>query len=509
MGTVDPPDGHAPAAADPATARRPGSAPLTDHPRSDTTGLRHDSLDGLRTRVTGGLITPEDDGYDDARRVWNADIDRRPAVIVQCASAHDVAAAVTVAADEGVEIAVRGGGHSMSGASVVDGGMVIDLGRLNHVVVDPDTRRARVGGGALLGDLDAATQQHGLAVPSGVVSHTGVGGLTLGGGMGWLTRKAGLTIDNLVSAEIVTADGEIRHVSAQDDPDLFWAIRGGGGNFGVVTQFEFRLIEAGPIVHLGLLFWGLDQGREVLRLAREVMATLPPDLNMIIAGLQAPPAPFVPEQHQLQPGYALLVTGFSSGDEHEGLLNRIRGALPPVWEYVTPMPYVALQQMLDEPNAWGFHDYDKGAYLEELSDAAIDVIVKHLPGKSSPLSVLLLYRLDQAYSEIPDDATAFSGGRSPRYAVFIVAVCPAPDLLVSDRAWVRELWQALQPYTPHFGLYVNALTDADDDRVRSAYGPDKYRRLARIKAAYDPGNLFHHNSNIKPAQQRAGWQAGQ
>ena len=463
------------------------------------TRLHHDGLEGLRARVTGRLITPEDDAYDDARRIWNADIDRRPAVIVQCASAHDVAAAVTFAAEGGVEIAVRGGGHSMSGASVVDDGMVIDLSRLNDVVVEPDTRQARAGGGALLGDLDAATQQHGLAVPSGVVSHTGVGGLTLGGGMGWLTRKAGLTNDNLVSAEVVTADGRIRHVSAQDNPDLFWAIRGGGGNFGVVTQFEFRLIEAGPIVHMGLLFWGLDQGREVLRLARDLMETLPPDLNIIIAGLHAPPAPFVPEQHQLQPGYAFLVTGFAPGHEHEVLLDRIRSALPPVWEFVTPMPYAALQQMLDEPNAWGFHDYDKGAYLEELSDAAIDVVVKHLPDKSSPLSVLLFYRLDHAYSEIPEEATAFSGGRSPRYAVFIVAVCPTPDLLVADRAWVRELWQGLQPYTPRFGLYVNALTDVDEDRVRSAYGPEKYQRLARIKAIYDPGNLFHHNSNIRPA----------
>lgn len=457
-----------------------------------------DRLHEFRSSHVGEVLVPSDAGFDDARKVWNADVDRHPAVIARCTSAVDVAAAVSFAVEQGLEIAVRGGAHSVPGASVVDDGMMIDLSRLNQVVVDPDRRTARVGGGALLADLDAATQQHGLAVPAGLVSHTGVGGLTVGGGMGWLTRKAGLTIDNLISAEIVTADGRIRQVSADEHPDLFWAVRGGGGNFGVVTQFEFRLIEAGPMVQMGMLFWPLEQGRDVLRLARDVMTDLPPELNIIIAGLNAPPAPFVPAEHQMQPGYALVVVGFGSNVEHGELLDRLRTALPPAWEFVTPMPYVALQQMLDEPNAWGFHAYDKGTYLEELTDAAIDVVVEHLPQKLSPLSVLLFYRLDTAYSQVAENDTAFSGGRSPRYAVFLIAVCPTADLLQQERAWVRSFWNALVPYAPQYGTYVNAITDGTADRVKLAYGPDKYDQLASIKTIYDPSNVFRRNANITP-----------
>jgi len=388
----------------------------------------------------------------------------------------------------------------MSGASVVDEGLMIDLSQLNQVSVDPQAKRARAGGGALLADLDAATQAHGLAVPAGVVSHTGVGGLTLGGGMGWLTRQGGLSIDNLASAQMVTADGQIQRAAADEDPDLFWAIRGGGGgNFGVVTEFEFRLHEVGPVVQLGLLFWDLEQGPSVLRLAREIIAALPRELNIIVAGLNAPPAPFVPEQHHHRPGYALAVAGFGPADQHQQVMTRIRQALPPLWEFTTPMPYVALQQILDEANAWGFHTYDKGTYLEDLSDETIEVVAGHLPRKSSPLSVLLFYRLDQAYSEVGEDDTAFSGGRSPRFAVFIVAVCPTPDLLAADRAWARSFWEALRPHSLGTGSYVNAMTEFEDHRVRAAYGPARYDRLAKIKAKYDPQNVFHHNANIQPA----------
>jgi len=445
------------------------------------------------------VIGPADPDYDQARRVWNAGIDRRPAMIARCASPADVAAAVTFAAGHYLEITVRGGAHSMSGASVADHGLMIDLSQLNQVSVDPQAKQARAGGGALLADLDTATQAHGLAVPAGVVSHTGVGGLTLGGGMGWLTRQAGLSIDNLASAQVVTADGQILRAAADQNPDLFWGIRGGGGNFGVVTEFEFRLHEAGPIVPVGLLFWRLEQGPNVLRLAREIIAALPRELNIIIAGLNAPPAPFVPEQHHHLPGYALVVAGFGSADQHERVVARIRQALPPLWEFTTPMPYVALQQILDEANAWGFHTYDKGTYLEDLSDDAIEVVAGHLPRKNSPLSVLLFYRLDQAYSKAGEDDTAFSGGRSPRFAVFIVAVCPTPQLLAADREWARSFWEALRPHSLGAGSYVNAMTEFEDNRVRAAYGPARYERLAKIKGKYDPQNLFHHNANIQPA----------
>ena len=462
---------------------------------TEATGRATTVLDDV---MTGPVIRPDSPTYDEARKVWNADIDRRPAMIARCSSEADVCAAVTFARDHGLEVAVRGGAHGMAGTSVVDGGLVIDLSPLNSVTVDPEAKRARVGGGALLADLDAATQAHGLAVPAGLVSHTGVGGLTLGGGMGWLTRIAGLTIDNLVSARVVTADGQVRRASDDENPDLLWAIRGGGGNFGVVTEFEFRLHEAGPLVEVAMMFWGLEDGPEVLRIARETMATLPPDVNVIIGGLNAPPAPFVPEDQHFRPGYALVVVGFGARETHAEVLNNVRQRRAPAFEFASPMPYVALQQMLDESNAWGFHCYDKGCYVEDLSDDVIATVAEHLPGKSSPLSVLLFYRLDQAYSAVGEDDTAFSGGRSPRYAVFMIAVCPTPELLSGERAWVRGLWHALQPYTCDAGAYVNAVTDADDDAVRAAYGPEKYARLARIKATYDPGNMFHRNANIKP-----------
>lgn len=457
------------------------------------------SLDGLRASMTGAVIDREDPGYDEARKLWNGSIDRHPAVIARCASPADVAAAILFARQHALEIAVRGGAHSMPGVSTVEDGLVIDLSALNQVSVDPVAKRARVGGGALLGDLDAATQEHGLAVPAGLVSHTGVGGLTVGGGMGWLTRLAGLTIDNLVSAEVVTADGRILRAADDENDDLFWAIRGGGGNYGVVTEFEFRLHDVGPICHLGLLFWSLDDGAEMLRMAREMIPGLPPTINVIIAGLHAPPAPFVPEQHRLQPGYALMIVGFGSADEHAATLQSLRDGLPPLWEFVDSIPYVALQQMLDEANAWGFYGYDKGSYVADLSDEAIAVVTEQLPAKSSPLSVLLFYRLDGAYSQVPEDATAFSGGRSPRYAVFIIGLCPVPELLEAERAWVRSFWEALRPHSIDIGSYVNALSDVDEDRLRASYGPAKYERLAAIKRSYDPDNVFHRNANIKPA----------
>ena len=458
------------------------------------------SFDVLRAAMSGPAIGPAGPDYDEARRVWNADIDAHPAVIAGCASPADVAAAVTFAADHGLEIAVRGGGHSMSGASVVEQGLVIDLSRLNHVRVDAEAKRAWVGGGALLADLDAAAQTHGLAVPAGDVSHTGVGGLTLGGGMGWLTRQAGLSIDNVLSVQVVTADGRILRAAADENPDLFWAVRGGGGNFGVVTEFEFRLHDVGPIVQVGVFFWGLEQGPDVLRLAREIIATLPRRLNATIVGLNAPPAPFVPEEHRLLPGYALVVTGFGSAGEYGGVVTRVRAALPPLWDLVTPMPYVALQQMFDEATAWGFYGYSTGTYLEALSDEAIEVVVEHLPRKNSPLSVLLFYRLDGAYSEVAEDDTAFSGGRSPRFSVAIAAICPTPELLAADRAWARSFCAALRPLSPGTETYVNAMTECEQDRVRAAYGPAKYERLARIKAAYDPRNLFHRNATVAPAR---------
>jgi FAD/FMN-containing dehydrogenase len=457
------------------------------------------NVQALRTAITGQVFVPGDAEYDQARVVWNGAIDRRPAVIVRCANAADVSAAVGFARQQDLEIAVRGGAHSTAGSSVVDDGLQIDLSGMRNVTIDPVARRAFVAGGATLADLDAAAQAHGLAAPGGVVSHTGVGGLTLGGGMGWLTRKAGLAIDNLVSAEVVTADGRILHASERDHPELFWGIRGGGGNFGVVTTFEFKLHPVGPLVQFGLFFWPLDNTAEVLRLAEDLVSTLPPDLNIIIAGINAPPAPFVPEQHHFRAGCALLITGFGSPEAHETVVARVRKQLPPLFDLVTPMPYVQLQKLLDDANPFGVCAYDKALYLKELSEDVIAVVAEHLPRKTSPLSPVLFYRLDGAYSEVGEDKTAFGGGRSPRYVIFIVGLADSAEKLVPERQWVRSFWDALQPHAIGIGSYVNGESEFADDRILSSYGRAKYDRLAGIKAIYDPDNVFHRNANIRPA----------
>lgn len=450
--------------------------------------------------MTGSVSVPGDAGYHDARRVWNAGIDHHPAVIARCRSAQDVVAAIALARERGLEISVRGGAHNPMGMAVSDGGLMIDLSELREVTVDPDVRRVRVGGGALLSDVDAATQAHGLAMPAGLISHTGVGGLTLGGGMGWLTRRFGLSIDNLTSVEVVVADGRVLRAAEDENPDLFWALRGGGGNFGVVTSFEFRLHEVAPMVQFGLFFWPLDQGVEALRLAREVVADMSLGINIVIAALNAPPAPFVPAEHYFRPGYGIMLTGFGADAEHGRIVERILQTLPPLFDMVTPMPYVELQKMLDEANAWGFHCYEKSTYVEDLSDEVIAALTEHVPLKKSPMSVVLLYRLDGAYSQVGEDETAFAGGRSPRFSVFVVGVAPDADLLAPDRDWARTCWAALRPYAVDGGEgYVNSMVELGEDRVRSAYGAAKYDKLAGIKSAYDAENIFHLNANIKPA----------
>ncbi|MHA6796633.1 FAD-binding oxidoreductase [Pseudonocardia bannensis] len=455
-------------------------------------------LGSLRLRTAGRVIGPDEVDYDDARRVWNGEIDRRPAVIVRCADAADVSTAIGFARDNGLEITVRGGAHNAAGTAVADGALMIDLSRLDTVQVDPPARRARVGGGAALAQLDAAAQEHGLATPAGTVSHTGVGGLTLGGGMGWLTRKFGLALDNVTAVEIVTADGAIRRAAADENPDLFWAVRGGGGNFGVVTEFEFRLHEVDPMVEMALCFWSLDRATEALRVARDVSADLPRDLNLVVAGINAPAAPFVPEPLRGTPGVAMVLVGFGAAEQHAAVAERIRTAQPPAFEVCTPMPYVALQQMFDEGNAWGLGCYEKSTYLSGFSDDVIAVIAEHLPRKTSPLTQLIFLPLDGAYTEVAESDTAFGGGRTPRLTAFILGLVSDLDTLPAERAWVRSFWEALQPYAMGAGTYVNAVEPAEGDRVRASYGP-KYERLAAVKAVYDPDNVFHGNANIRPA----------
>ncbi len=456
-------------------------------------------VDDLRSAVRGDVLGPDDAGYDEGRRVWNAQIDRRPAAVVYCTDAAEVAAAIGFARRQGLGISVRGGAHNTSGSAVADGELMINLARMNAVSVDAEARRARVGGGALLSDLDAATQAHGLATPGGMISHTGVAGLTLGGGMGWLTRMHGLSIDNLTGAEVVLADGRIVWADESNNADLFWALRGGGGNFGVVTTFEFRLHPVGPIVNFGLFFWGMDQAEAAMRAMRDFARTLPREFNIIVAGLNAPPAPFVPDEHKFAPGVALLLVGFGSPQAHAEQVERMRTALPPLFEFATPIPYAALQQMQDEGTRWGQFAYEKGTQLPDLTDEVVAVFVERLPHRVTPTSMFLLYLLDEAYCEVADDATAYGSSRERRYAAMIVGLTDSIETWEAEQGWVRSVWEALQPYSLGIGDYINNMVEFEEDRIVASYGPEKYARLAQIKAVYDPQNVFRRNVNIPPA----------
>ena len=460
-------------------------------------------VDALRSRVTGTVAEPGSPGYTDAVAIWNGAIDRRPSLVVRCAGGTDVAHALAFAQDRGLEISVRGGGHGFSGFALTDGGVMIDLTPLKSVHVDPASQVATAGGGVTWAELDAAGQQHRLAVPGGFISHTGIGGLTLGGGIGWLTGIAGLSCDNLIGAEVITADGQILQTSSDQHPDLFWALRGGGGNFGVVTSFEYRMHRVGPTVNLGLFFVDLDQGAEMLRLAREIAPTLPRDAAMFIGGLNAPPEPFVPEEYRFRPGFALLVAGFGDASSHAQLIAPVRDALGALFELVTPIPYANLQQMFDPSAPWGILAYEKAVYLDEMSDGAIGAITEHQPRKTSGMSFTPIFCLGGAFAEVADDATAFGGRRSTRYVVNVAAVAHTQGELDADRQWARDYWSALVPHASGVGSYVNFMSEYEEDRVRSAYGPAKYDRLAKIKSQYDPGNVFHLNANIPPTRQAA------
>ena len=455
-------------------------------------------LTTFRLAVTGAVRTAADDGYDEARKVWNGEIDRRPAVIVECATSGDVAAALAYAREAGLDVTVRGGGHNLGGSAVANGALTIDLRGLRTITVDAEAKTARVGGGATWAELDAATQEHGLAVPGGTWSDTGIGGLTLGGGFGWLTGKYGLTIDNLISADVVTSDGQVLRASADEHPGLFWALRGGGGNFGVVTEFEFRLHPVGPLVQLGMFFWEAADGTEALRFLREIVADLPDPTGVLVGAMCAPPAPFVPAEHHGKPGYALIIAGFDGPEEHEKVVEQVRGGLPALFELVTPIPYVQLQKLLEGAPP-GLLAYDKGLYVEELSDEIIDVLVGQMPGRASELSLVQIFPMRGAFAAAADEDTAFGGRRTPGYLIGSVALALTPELHAADRAWVRAMWSALVPHAGNVGGYVNFMSEYEEDRVRASFGAQKYARLAAIKAEYDPENVFHHNANIRPS----------
>jgi FAD/FMN-containing dehydrogenase len=455
------------------------------------------SAEALQAGIGGKVFRPGDAGYAEAVAIWNGAITRRPGMVASCTSAADVSAALRHAVAEGLEISVRGGGHNYAGTALTDGGLMIDLTPMKTVTVDPAAQRARCGGGATWAELDAATQEHALGVPGGFVSRTGVAGLTLGGGLGWLSRYAGLSCDNLVGAEVVTPDGEVRRAGPEGDADLLWAIRGGGGNFGVVTEFEFALRPVGPLVHLGLFMVEPADGEALFRFARDYLPTLPDECGAFLAGLSAPPAPFVPEDQHFTPKFAIAIVGLGDEAAHAALIAPVKAAITPSVELVTPIPYVALQQMFDESAPWGFHAYEKAVYLDDLNDGAIAAIVEHQPKKMSPLSFVPIFHMGGAFARVSDGDSAFGGRRDVRYVVNLSAMTPTADGFDAERQWARDYWSALVPHAEGTGSYVNFISEADDDRVRASYG-DKYARLAELKRRYDPGNVLHLNANIKP-----------
>lgn len=459
--------------------------------------LSKSALDDLGQKIVGDVITPEHAAYDDARKVWNGTIDRRPAVIARCLNEHDVVAAIAFARAYDLPIAVRGGGHSFPGFSVCDGGLVIDLSHLKKVEVDPQKRRAKAQGGALWSDFDAATHAHGLATPGGAISHTGIGGLTLGGGIGWLSRRHGLTCDNLVGATVVTADGHVVHASENENSDLFWGLRGGGGNFGVVTEFEYQLHPI-KVVNLSLTLFAPADGRRVLEAYAAWSATASESTGAILLYMHAPPAPFIPEQLHFAPVWGLAaVSSANSPEEAAAASQPVRESATPIFEMATPMPYPAVQSMLDHGAPHGTLIYQKAQWVPALSGGAIDALVAAAAGMPSPVAQIHVWSLGGAVARVADDATPF-GNRGSQHMVDVQGTWLDPALEAPTRAWTRATFDSLKPFGS--GAYVNFISEDDSERTkREAYGEAKYARLSKLKRQYDTENIFRLNQNIKPA----------
>ena len=457
--------------------------------------MSNPDIEQLRARVSGAVIAPGDDGYDEARHVYNAMIDRRPAVIVQCTTAADVRAAVDCARENGLALAVRGGGHSVPGFGTVDDGVVADLSGMRAVTVDPAKRTARAEGGATWGDFNDATAAFGLATTGGIVSTTGVAGLTLGGGIGYLARGFGLSCDNLVSAEIVTADGKMVTASEDDHADLFWAIRGGGGNFGVATALEFRLHPVKEI-YGGPMFFAMKDAEAVLRYYREFIAEAPEQFGGFPAFQIAPPLPFIPEERHGKT-HALMVACWAGDlDQGERVLKPFHDLAPVVAEMVGPMPYPALNSAFDALYPTGLRHYWKANFVKELTDDAIRAHVEHGSKVPELTSTMHIYPINGACHRVAPDATAFAY-RDANFATVIAGMWP--DAADDERniAWVRDYYEATAPHSEEGG-YINFMAGDDQDRIRANY-KGNYDRLAEIKRRYDPGNLFRHNQNISPA----------
>ena len=464
---------------------------LTDHATSAA------PYDELATALRGRLIIRGDADFDEARAVYNAMIDKRPAAIAECRDSVDVIAAVRFARAHGLEVSVRGGAHNAAGLGVWDDALVIDLSRMRGVRVDPERRTVRVEGGATWGDVDHATVGFGLATPSGFIASTGVGGLTLGGGTGYLTRRYGLTIDNLLSADVVLADGRLVTASEETHPDLFWALRGGGGNFGVVTSFEFRchpVGEAGTVI-AGPVLYDLADAGEVMRWYRDLLPSLPEDLNGWLGLITVPPAAPFPEELWGRKACAIVWCYTGPHDQADTVLEPVRSFGDPLIVGLHPMPFSVLQSAFDALYPAGLQWYWRADVFETISDEAIAVHERYGAALPTGHSTMHLYPIDGAAARPAPDATAFPY-RSGGWSGVIVGVDPDPANNEAISSWAKEYWAALHP-TSAGGAYVNFLMDEGTDRVRAAYG-DNYDRLARVKATYDPGNFFHINQNIRP-----------
>jgi FAD/FMN-containing dehydrogenase len=457
--------------------------------------LQPNDVNQFRTQLRGQLIAPEDPGYAEARKVYNAMHDRKPALIARCADVADVMAAVCFGQEKGLTVSVRGGGHHAAGLGVCDGGLVIDLSAIRYVHVDPDSRTVRVGGGCTWADVDHATHPFGLAVPAGIISTTGVGGLTLGGGLGHLTRQFGLTIDNLLAADVVLADGKFVVASPEDNPDLFWAIRGGGGNFGVVTSFLFQ---AHPVhtVCAGPMLWELDQAADVMKWYREFIVQAPHEINGFFAFLTVPPGPPFPEKLHFRKMCGIVWCYTGTLDQANEILKPLRGYRPPAFEFFAPMPYPMMQSLFDGLYPPGLQWYWKADFVKELSDEAIALHVRHGAGLPTLHSTMHMYPINGAAHKTGRDETAWSF-RDATWGSVIVGVDPDPAKRDQITAWARDYWEALHPFSAG-GAYLNMMMDEGEDRVRAAYR-DNYERLAATKAKYDPRNFFRRNQNIPPA----------
>ncbi len=453
------------------------------------------AIDDLRTSFRGELIGPADPSYDEQRRVWNGSIDRRPGLIARCTGVADVIAAVRYAKETGAVVAVRGGGHSFPGHSVCDDGILIDLGPMRGIRVDPDARRTRAQAGVLWGELDRETQEFGLATTGGIVTHTGVAGLTLGGGIGWLHRKQGLTIDRLLSVDLVTADGQFVTASATENPDLFWGVRGGGGNFGIVTEFEFRLDPLGPTVLAGPIIWAMEDSPEVLRFYREWIADAPDELMTIVVQRRMLPLPFIPAE--LHGKHVLSIGCCYAGPAAEGeeVVRPLREFGNPLLDVCKPKPYLAHQAMFDAAFRHGWWYYFRACDVAELSDDVIDVMVEHGSRIVSPITTIALWQMGGAVSRVGEAETAFNG-RDAGFTFNINGNSETAEGFDAERDWARGYWSALEPH--HTSVYVNFLMDQGEEAVRRAYGMEKYDRLKALKRRYDPGNLFRLNQNIPP-----------